>query len=295
VPVDAVFELMEIRSQSERAFELGKVGLGFQKRHRELPELRGSEALVGLQNRVAALGEVAARGESGVGDDYRIEALLMEGEAIENSGQGFCVGHVAFEGLVGERKSVFVKGDADGDLTAVVAVLLVFSVFGLGVGLAEALEMAVGDIVENDAAAERKKIPLALAQRGLDVLAKGHEIVAGAVEAVLGGFCEADIEEFGKSGAVGPIDESPFAQRLDEAVGNHELGCGNGAGVHAEGFEHGSETQLLPSFEGDEFGTEFHDIGGLNGVENNAIHSGLGNGLGGVRAAGELNDAIRPG
>ena len=45
--------------------------------------------------------------------------------------------------------------------------LLVFSVFGLGVGLAEALEMAVGDIVENDAAAERKKIPLALAQGGL--------------------------------------------------------------------------------------------------------------------------------
>jgi len=190
----------------------------------------------------------------------------MEGEAIENSGQSFCVGHVAFEGLVGERKSVFVKGDAHGDLTAVVAVLLVFSVFGLGAGGAEALEMAVGDVVENDAAAELKKIPLALAQRGLDVLAKGHEIVAGAVEAVLGGFGESDVEEFGKLGAVGPIDESPFAQRLDEAVGNHELGRGNEVGVHSEGFKHGGETQLLPGFEGDEFGTEFHDIGRLGGV-----------------------------
>jgi hypothetical protein len=50
---------------------------------------------------------------------------------------------------VGERKSVFVKGDAKGDLAAVVAVLLVFSMLGLGVGRAEALEMAVGDIVEN--------------------------------------------------------------------------------------------------------------------------------------------------
>ena len=32
--------------------------------------------------------------------------------------------------------------------------------------------MAIGDIVENDTAAEGKKITLALAQGGLDVLAK---------------------------------------------------------------------------------------------------------------------------
>ena len=44
--VEAVFELMKIRPQSERAFELAKAGLGFEKRHVELPELRGSEALV---------------------------------------------------------------------------------------------------------------------------------------------------------------------------------------------------------------------------------------------------------
>ena len=37
---------MKIRPQSERAFELAKAGLGFEKRHVELPELRGSEALV---------------------------------------------------------------------------------------------------------------------------------------------------------------------------------------------------------------------------------------------------------
>ena len=55
--VDSVFELMEIRPQSERAFELAKAGLGLEQCHGELPELRGSEALVGLQNIVAALGE----------------------------------------------------------------------------------------------------------------------------------------------------------------------------------------------------------------------------------------------
>ena len=55
VAVDAVFELMKIRPQSERAFELGKAGLGFEQRHVELPELCGSKALVGLQNIVAAL------------------------------------------------------------------------------------------------------------------------------------------------------------------------------------------------------------------------------------------------
>jgi hypothetical protein len=87
-------------------------------------------------------------------------------------------------------------------------------------------------------------------------------------------------------------DQSPFAQRLDEAVGNHELGCGNGAGVHAEGLEHGCETQILPSFEGEEFGPEFHDIGGLDGIENNAIDSGLGNWLGGLRASCDLSYAM---
>ena len=80
-------------------------------------------------------------------------------EAIENERQGLCVGHVAFEGLMGEWESVFVNGD----LAAVVAVLLVFSVLGLRVGSAEAFEMAVGDIVENAAAAEGKKIAPALA------------------------------------------------------------------------------------------------------------------------------------
>lgn len=99
----------------------------------------------------------------------------------------------------------------------------------------------------------------------------------------------ADVEEFRKSGSVGPIDQSPFAQRLDEAVGNHELGCGNGAGVHAEGLEHGCETQILPSFEGEEFGPEFHDIAGLDEIENNALDGGLGNWLGDLRASCELN------
>ena len=273
VPVDAVFELMEIRPQSEGAFELAEASFGFEERHVEFPELHGFEAPVGLQNIVTALGdgtfhfllvagdfespgvvfecvksrraglsflegsdfafddgsafenaffdafgegccgseeallcagnhglfleaalgaatqdqmargvlgvgdsfhlhtlfigasgqgleglffksigilgaaaardvdevgiasllehgEVGARGESSVEDDHGLETILMAGEAIENNGQGFGVAHVALEGLVGEWKTVFVKGDAHGDLTAVVAVLLVFSVFG---------------------------------------------------------------------------------------------------------------------------------------------------------------------
>jgi hypothetical protein len=39
----------------------------------------------------------------------------VAGEAIENARQGLGVGHIAFEGLVGEWESVFVKGDANGD------------------------------------------------------------------------------------------------------------------------------------------------------------------------------------
>ena len=93
---------------------------------------------------------------------------------------------------------------------------------------------------------------------------------------------------------MGPIDQSPFAQRLDEAVGNHELGCGNGAGVHAKGLEHAREMQLFPGFEGDEFGAELHDIGGFDGVEDNSIHSGLRNWFGGLGSARELDNTIHP-
>jgi hypothetical protein len=67
----------------------------------------------------------------------------------------------------------------------------------------------------------------------------GHEIITGAVEAALGAFGDADVEDFGKSGALGPIDQSPFTEKLDVAGGNHELGCGNGAGVHTEGLSMG--------------------------------------------------------
>ena len=38
----------------------------------------------------------------------------------------------------------------------------------------------------------------------------------------------------------------PAAPRLDEAVGNHELGCANGDGVHAERFEYGGEVVAPP-------------------------------------------------
>ena len=85
VPVDAVFELMEIRSQSERAFELGKAGFGFKDRHRELPELRGSEALVGLQNRVAALGEDAFHFLL-VAGDFEPSGVVLE--CVESGGAG---------------------------------------------------------------------------------------------------------------------------------------------------------------------------------------------------------------
>ncbi len=46
---------MEIRPQSEGAFELAEASFGFEDRDVEFPELCGFEALVGLQNSVAAL------------------------------------------------------------------------------------------------------------------------------------------------------------------------------------------------------------------------------------------------
>ena len=47
-------------------------------------------------------------------------------------------------------------------------------------------------------------------------------------------FGEPDVEQFGQGRALRPGDECPFAQRLNETVGNHELHRGNLAGVEAE-------------------------------------------------------------
>jgi hypothetical protein len=41
-----------------------------------------------------------------------------------------------------------------------------------------------------------------------------------------------------------------------EAVGNCELGCRNGDGVHTGGFEHGGEVWFFRNYKGDEFGAE---------------------------------------
>jgi hypothetical protein len=43
------------------------------------------------------------------------------------------------------------------------------------------------------------------------------------------------------SSVLGPVDHSLFAQTLDQAVARRDMGCGNGSGVHAEGFKYGYE------------------------------------------------------
>ena len=91
MPVDAVFELVEIRSQSERALEFAEAGLGLEEGHVELPELRGSEALVGLQNRVSELGEDAFHFLLFAGDLESPGAVL---ERVEPS----CAGVAFLEG-----------------------------------------------------------------------------------------------------------------------------------------------------------------------------------------------------
>ena len=97
MPFDAVFELREIRSQSERAFEFAEAGLGLEEGHVELPELRGSEALGGLQNRVSALGERAFHFLLVAGDLEPSCAVLERVESV-GAGAAFLEGlHFAFD------------------------------------------------------------------------------------------------------------------------------------------------------------------------------------------------------
>jgi hypothetical protein len=69
---------------------------------------------------------------------------------------------VAFEHLVSEGQAFFVEGDAHCHLRAIVALLLVFAVVGLGVVAAKPLEVRVGDVVENDAAVRGEEVGFTL-------------------------------------------------------------------------------------------------------------------------------------
>ena len=82
-----------------------------------------------------------------------------------------------------------------------------------------------------------------------------------------------------------PVDECPFAQRLDEAVGDHELGGGGLGGIEAGCFEQGGESELVPSGHGHALGAELDDVFGLDLIEQNAIDLVGSGGLGGLGSA----------
>jgi len=172
---------------------------------------------------------------------------------------------------MGEGKTVFIEGHPDGHLAAIVALLFVFAVFSLRVFGANAFEMGVGDVVEDDAAVEAEKVLRLAAQGDFDGFAVLEQLVADAVEAVFGGFAQAHVEEFRQGSAPGPVDERPFAERFDETIGHHHLGGGDGRGIHAEVFEHRRESEFVPGFHGDELRAEFDDLFGLDFIKQDAV------------------------
>ncbi len=147
--------------------------------------------------------------------------------------EGFGLGEVALEHFVRQWQSSLIEGHTDSYLSAVAAFLFVVAMAGLGVLLAEALEMAVGDVVKNDAAAALEQPGLGVAQGRFDGLALGEEGVAGVIESVFGGLGDADAEQFWQGGALGPVDERPLTDWLNEAVGDEELGGGGLGRVQA--------------------------------------------------------------
>ena len=153
---------------------------------------------------------------------------------------------------MGQRQSALVESHVDGDLAAVVAILFVFAVTGLGILLAKAFEVGLGDVVEDDAAAAFEQVGLGVAQGCHDGLALGEESVASVAEAVFGGHGDADAEQFGQGGALGPVDQRPLAHRFDEAVGDEELSGGGLRGVQPVVAEDLIEIERTPGGAGDE-------------------------------------------
>ena len=195
---------------------------------------------------------------------------------------------------MGEGKAVFIKGHTDGHLSAVIALLLVFPVFGLWILGANALEVGVSHVVENHAAVEAEEVPRLFAQADFDGFAVLEQFVADPVKAVFGGFAQAHVEEFRQGGALSPVDERPFAEWLDEAVSHHHLGGGDGGWIHAEVIEHRGEIQCVPGFHGHELRPEVHAFPRFHFVEQDAVNNRpadrFGGHLGAFDKLGDLND-----
>ena len=97
------------------------------------------------------------------------DIVVEEVEAVEHGGEGAGVGDVSFENLVREGEAIFIESHANGDLAAVVSLLFVLAVLRFGIGGAEALEVGVGDIVEDDAALKGEEGLLVIAEFLLDL------------------------------------------------------------------------------------------------------------------------------
>ena len=122
-----------------------------------------------------------------------------------------------------------------------------------------------------------------------------EQLLADPIEPVFDGFSQAHIEEFRQGGAPDPIDERPFAKRLDKADRNHYLRGGDGGGVHAEVAQHQGEIQRIPGFHGHELGPEFDDLFGLDFVEQDAVDDRAADRCGGTFGTfGEAGDANGP-
>ena len=113
-------------------------------------------------------------------DDDGLEGglLVAHVQTVDQDDEGLGIGHVSFENFMGEREAVFVEGHADGDLTAVVSLLLIPPALGFRVFGANAFEMSIGYIVKDDAAFKAEKALLRFLQLFLYMLLMLDQLTA---------------------------------------------------------------------------------------------------------------------
>ena len=87
----------------------------------------------------------------------------------------------------------------------------------------------------------------------------------------------------------------PSAQRLDEALESMVWAVPIALGFMPRASSMAVKYSSSRALRTTSSGGQFHGIGGFDGIKNNTVHDVLWNGLGRLRAACELGDAIHPG
>src|SRR5579859_4333909 len=147
-------------------------------------------------------------------------------DGVDDALDGLHIARVAGPGVVSQREAFARHHQGDHDLLAVAAMVARVAVAGQVVVLGQALEVAAGQVVQQQIVLDLEENTEAFLEVILDLLLAAEQLRQRAVQAILGDGAVRDTEEFFEScGSVPVLGEGELAaglaQAIDDLDGHH--------------------------------------------------------------------------